>query len=161
MASAPGLLNPIRLMSARCLPSRNMRGLGFPSCGCNVMPPISDQPKPRCPHWSKHSAFLSIPAARPTGLSKERLNTRLGTLGERYSKREMPTPAEILSAAKEREWAFSESCTATRGRANNRYPSPIQTIGPGRHPSSVPSLRRVDGREIRGSCRGCAPAVAQ
>ena len=37
---------------------------------------------------------------------------------------------------------------ATAGRTNTRQNNPIQTNGLGRHPSRVPSLRTVNGRDV-------------
>ncbi len=53
---------------------RNIRGRGLPSCGSAVTPPTSTCPKPSEPNTSGTSAFLSNPAATPTGLSNEQPN---------------------------------------------------------------------------------------
>ncbi len=44
--SAPSLLKPIRLTTARSAGSRNSRGCGLPGCGSPVTVPISTWPKP-------------------------------------------------------------------------------------------------------------------
>lgn len=65
--SAPLLLKPIRLMIALSSSSRNSRGFGFPDCGLGVMVPTSIPPNPCFNSVGMHSAFLSNPAASPTG----------------------------------------------------------------------------------------------
>ena len=70
-ASAPPLLNPIRLMTAASSTSRNRRGLRLPACAKGVIDPTSVKPKPSPSSASGTSASLSNPAATPTGLGKE------------------------------------------------------------------------------------------
>ena len=71
-AAWPSLLKPMRLMTASSSGRRNSRGLGFPACGFGVTVPISVKPKPSASMASGTSAFLSKPAARPSGLEKLR-----------------------------------------------------------------------------------------
>src|SRR5207244_721019 len=77
----PGLLKPIRLISASSATARNNLGGSFPGCGCQVTPPNSTKPKPRAAHAGTAAAYLSIPAARPRGLGKERPKAATGKLG--------------------------------------------------------------------------------
>ena len=44
--------------------------LGLPDCGFGVTVPISINPKPKLENWLINLAFLSKPAAKPTGLGK-------------------------------------------------------------------------------------------
>src|SRR2546430_1151739 len=66
-ASAPSLLKPMRLITPEISGTRKSRGFGFPGCAFAVTVPISAKPKPRPSHAGSTSAFLSKPAARPTG----------------------------------------------------------------------------------------------
>ena len=68
--SAPSLLNPIRLTIARSALSRKSRGCGLPGWASPVTVPISTWPKPRAASPSMPTAFLSKPAARPSGCGK-------------------------------------------------------------------------------------------
>ena len=67
---APSLLKPNRLITASSASSRNRRGRGLPGWGFGVTPPASTNPKPSRNSASVTSAFLSNPAANPTGLGK-------------------------------------------------------------------------------------------
>ena len=71
-ASAPSLLKPSRLITASSASSRNRRGRGLPGCGSGVTVPTSTKPKPSRSSASGTSAFLSKPAAMPTGLGNVR-----------------------------------------------------------------------------------------
>jgi hypothetical protein len=77
-ASTPSLLKPSRLITAWCSGSRNMRGLGLPSCGRGVTVPISTKPKPSANRASMWSPFLSMPAASPTGFGNSSPNALTG-----------------------------------------------------------------------------------
>ena len=54
---------------------RNNLFLGFPICPFGVTVPISIKPNPKLDSSLKRSAFLSKPAARPTGLGNLIPNT--------------------------------------------------------------------------------------
>ena len=69
-ASIPALLNPKRLITARSSLSRNRRGRGLPGCGRGVTAPTSMNPNPARASGASASAFLSNPAANPTGLGR-------------------------------------------------------------------------------------------
>ena len=69
-AERPSLLKPRRLITASSASSRNTRGRGLPSCGRKVTVPISTKPKPSRSSASGTCAFLSKPAAMPSGLGK-------------------------------------------------------------------------------------------
>ena len=65
--SKPSLLKPNRLMTAASSGRRNRRGRALPSCGRGVSVPTSTKPKPSLSIAPGTSAFLSNPAARPSG----------------------------------------------------------------------------------------------
>ena len=71
-ASAPWLLKPIRLITARSGTSRNSRGRGFPSCAIAVIVPTSMCPNPSAYSPLAARTSLSKPAATPNGDSKLR-----------------------------------------------------------------------------------------
>src|SRR3546814_94612 len=56
-----------------------MRGFGLPGCGRGVTVPTSTKPKPSRAHASRHSPFLSSPAARPTRLAKRKPSSSPGS----------------------------------------------------------------------------------
>src|SRR3546814_734588 len=56
-----------------------MRGFGLPGCGRGVTVPTSTKPKPSRAHASRHSPFLSSPAARPTRLAKRKPSSSTGS----------------------------------------------------------------------------------
>ena len=68
IASQPWLLKPKRLIEARSSLRRNSRGFGLPGCAIGVAAPTSIKPKPALDKGATTSAFLSKPAAKPTGL---------------------------------------------------------------------------------------------
>src|SRR4051812_13069273 len=75
-ASSPSLLKPSRFTSARSSGSRNRRGRGFPACGFGVTVPTSTNAKPWRSSAAKASAFLSKPAASPSGCGRARPASR-------------------------------------------------------------------------------------
>jgi hypothetical protein len=77
-ASAPSLLNPNRLISPCCAGSRNTRGRGFPGCAFAVTVPASINPNPNAAQAGSATAFLSNPAASPTGFGNFNPNTSRG-----------------------------------------------------------------------------------
>ena len=79
--SRPVVVEPIRLTMARSNGSRNSRGVGLPGCGCPVTVPISTDPNPNAARASIPWAFLSNPAASPSGLATRRPNTSNARLG--------------------------------------------------------------------------------
>ena len=68
--SAPSLLKPIRFTTARSAGSRNSRGRGLPGCGSPVTVPTSTNANPSAASASMPTAFLSKPAASPSGPGK-------------------------------------------------------------------------------------------
>jgi hypothetical protein len=62
------LFSPIRLTNALSGKSLKRRGLLFPGWGSGVTVPISINENPNEENSLKNSAFLSNPAASPTGL---------------------------------------------------------------------------------------------
>ena len=82
MAAAPSLLKPKRLMTARSRDRRNRRGRGLPGCGRGVAAPTSTKPKPARPSAATAWAFLSRPAARPSGFGRSRPARRVASRGE-------------------------------------------------------------------------------
>ena len=80
-SSTPSLLKPIRLIMAWSSLRRNNLFLGFPACPFGVSVPISINPNPKLDNCLYKTAFLSKPAARPTGLGNFKPNTSLSKLG--------------------------------------------------------------------------------
>ena len=113
--SAPRLLKPIRLITARSSTSRNSRGLGLPACGRGVIEPTSANPKPRPKSWSGTSASLSNPAAIPSGLG----NCSPATSTARGPVFGGPARGETASALTVRRWASSGSILKSSGRARS------------------------------------------
>ncbi len=61
--------------------------LGLPDCDFGVTVPISIKPKPKLENWLINLAFLSKPAAKPTGLGKsipKSLVLKIGWLTLKY-----------------------------------------------------------------------------
>ena len=71
ITSAPSLLNPKRLIAARSSLRRKSLGLALPGCGRGVAAPTSRNPKPAFDKGAIAVAFLSKPAASPTGLGNK------------------------------------------------------------------------------------------
>src|SRR5208283_3774036 len=94
-------------MTARSSSRRNTRGRGLPGCGSGVSVPTSTKPKPSPGVASKTSAFLSKPAARPTGLSKESPKARV-------FKRASPTGGETFG--RRRKAAIVARCAVSGSR---------------------------------------------
>ncbi len=92
IASAPSLLKPKRLIAARSSVSRNRRGRGLPGCGRGVAAPTSRKPKPARISGASATAFLSKPAARPTGLGSASPASRVASRGERHRPRQRRRP---------------------------------------------------------------------
>jgi hypothetical protein len=63
-ASAPALLNPIRLTIARGT-NRNKRGVGLPGWGRGVTVPTSTKPNPNAAHAVRASAIFIEPRRQP------------------------------------------------------------------------------------------------
>ncbi len=114
--SAPSLLKPSRLITAWSRSSRNRRGRGLPICGCGVTVPTSTKPKPSRSRASGTSAFLSKPAAIPTGLGKLSPKARTASLG---SSAVSFTKGGIFSAAIASRCASSASSNRNSGRASD------------------------------------------
>ena len=118
MACDPTLLNPIRLISACCSPSRNILGRGFPCCACSVIPPTSMKPNPSVSQALRVAPCLSMPAANPRGflnVNPSKL-TGLAILGRlrRRSQRPIPFASIKRRPRRARAWACSEPCTAKK-----------------------------------------------
>lgn len=64
------IVEAMRLITASCWGRRNMRGLGLPACGSGVTAAYFHKAKPQGQQGINMRAFLSIPAARPTGLGR-------------------------------------------------------------------------------------------
>ncbi len=92
---------------------RNTRGLGFPSWGTGVTDPTSTKPKPNPNNPSTASAFLSKPAASPTGFANERPQTSSSrTSGSgRVSRGTSPCAAAQIASL----WASSGSNSLNTG----------------------------------------------
>ena len=77
--------------------SRNSRGLGLPGCACTVTLPTSTKPNPSAAQAGIATAFLSKPAARPTGLGKLRPNARtLARVRHRAGRADDPERGGVL-----------------------------------------------------------------
>jgi hypothetical protein len=70
MSSTPILLKPILFIIASSLISLNNLFFGLPSWAFGVTVPISIKPKPKVENSLYKRAFLSKPAAKPTGFGK-------------------------------------------------------------------------------------------
>ena len=81
IASSPSLLKPKRLIIACWSGRRKQRGWGLPGWGRGVTVPTSTEPKPSASRPSMASAFLSKPAAMPTGLGKSSPHSRWASTG--------------------------------------------------------------------------------
>ena len=79
--SRPLLLKPILLIMPLSSLRRNNLFLGFPSWPKGVVVPISIKPKPKFASSLYKTAFLSKPAARPTGLENFSPNNSLSNAG--------------------------------------------------------------------------------
>jgi hypothetical protein len=107
MASIPSLLKPKRLMAAWSSVRRKRRGLALPVCGRGVAPPTSRKPKPVRDSGAMASAFLSNPAARPTGLGSDIPASVVSSRGEVTGPDSGSIP--VFSAAMASAWARSGS----------------------------------------------------
>ena len=118
-ATAPSLLNPSRLMTARSSFSLNTRGRGFPGCGLGVTPPISMNPNPAPSSGPIASPFLSKPAASPSGFGR--------SIPDRLTE----SPGEACTDAVGARPAFSarrDSRCAVSGSRHPRSPSPTRSV---------------------------------
>ena len=82
ICSMPSLLKPKRLIAALSSVSRKSRGLGLPGCGSGVAAPTSIKPKPDAKRPLTACAFLSKPAASPTGLGNSSEPIRVRKRGD-------------------------------------------------------------------------------
>ena len=129
-ASWPSLLKPSRLITASSLVSRKIRGLGLPDCGSGVTVPASAKPKPSESNASGTSAFLSYPAAKPSGLGKSIPATRTFKRGSERRLETIGRPhlrAVIESACAVSGSSVNSACRASRSRR------PITLEAPERH----------------------------
>jgi len=118
-ASRPTLLKPKRLISALARTSRNSRGRGLPACGRGVTVPTSMKPKPSCARASMCSAFLSRPAASPTGLGNSSPMARTGDDGTFGASSRSRCDARAASASPSvSRCAVSGSSANSSGRAS-------------------------------------------
>ena len=125
-ASAPCELKPSRLITPASASSRNSRGRGLPACGFGVMVPTSTKPKPTRSSASGTSAFLSKPAAIPTGFGKLSPNTRIASRLSSAAARGSGANFSILIASPCAS-SGSSACKNGRARRSNR---PITVSAP-------------------------------
>src|SRR5512139_587177 len=119
-ASAPSLLKPIRLTTARSSGRRNSRGRGLPGCASPVTVPTSTNEKPSAARASIPSAFLSKPAASPRGPGKvSPMACTCEPEGPRGSRASTGRPAR--SVAKPTRWAVSASTRVKAWSKTQRY----------------------------------------
>jgi hypothetical protein len=120
---APSLLKPKRLIAARSAASRNSRGRGLPGCGRGVAAPTSMKPKPLRDSGRRAVAFLSNPAASPTGFGRSSpasLNPQ-SVRHDRHCARCLTVPS--WSARRAKPWAVSGST-----RRSNDRPSRLDRL---------------------------------
>ena len=148
--SAPALLNPMRLMTARSGMSRNRRGVSLPGCACAVMVPTSMWPKPRRPRPITACAFLSKPAATPNGVGNVRPSARTGCgFGERVKRATrgpMTGQPSMRMTTKPRWWARSGSMRAKKVRKMKSYTSGYSCGRAGNRPCSSRSCSMADSK---------------
>ena len=136
-ASAPSLLNPIRLTTASSRSSRNSRGRGLPVCGFGVTVPISTKPNPSRNNASGASALLSKPAAMPIGLGKFRPNARTASFGSSGrgriggSKRKPWIARRCASSGSNQRNSGSEN--ASKARITAKLRNVVIAVGPRAH----------------------------
>ncbi|MNN62736.1 hypothetical protein D3C81_1780620 [compost metagenome] len=146
IASAPLLLKPIRLISASSGSRRNRRGLSLPGWPFGVTVPTSIKPKPMDENPPTASAFLSRPAASPTGVGKCRPNrstARSAVSGTPYISRIAALPpgtrSDLFSPPMTRWCAFSGSILKKIGLPKCRYST---VLAPSRDHSISPPTPR-------------------
>ena len=168
-ASAPCELKPSRLITPWSASSRNSRGRGLPGCGSGVMVPTSTKPKPTRSRASGTSAFLSKPAAMPTGFGKLSPNTRSAS---RLSSRGAGGSGANFSILIASPWASSGSSARRNGRARRSskpitVPAPEKPAGrrsrraaaaPSAPPTAAARRRDAETDRRRGSAPISAPA---
>ena len=116
----------MRLIMASASGNLNKRGFGLPAWGLGVTVPTSTNPKPRAARPSKASAFLSRPAAKPTGFGNSSPITVTGksfTLGARAGNNPKRAPAARLSKVK--SWAVSGDSWNNTLRATEYKDTPL------------------------------------
>ena len=143
-AAAPSLLKPSRFTMAWSATSRCRRGRALPGCGTAVTVPTSTNPKPSAANASAARAFLSNPAARPSGLGKSQpsARTRNRASSTTHCRRSIAAPpgtrAATRIAAVPASCARSASIRARTASNSARYSEP-------------PSLSRSTVRTLRDS----------
>src|SRR5699024_7195817 len=104
------------------------RGVGLPGCAEAVTVPTSLKPKPIAPHESTAAAFLSNPAANPSGPGKVRPSTSRASTGSRTPRiRRTSDPSggtrvRSLSSPNTRWWIRSA------GKRNNSFLTSAYTV---------------------------------
>ena len=79
--------------------TRKMRGFGFPGCARAVIVPTSAKPNPSASHAGSATAFLSKPAASPTGLGNVTPKTVRASRGSGFGANFASTGPATFSAA--------------------------------------------------------------
>ena len=168
--SKPALLKPKRLMTAASSCNRNSRGRALPDWGRGVSVPTSTKPKPSLSIAPGTSAFLSKPAASPSGLG----NFRPRTSTERRGSEEAAfAGGAIFKALIAARWAVSggsrfrtrpatlANLTRQGSRKHGRRPLPA-AAGATRPRRSSAGRRKDEGRALRprdGSQRKSSPSA--
>src|SRR5699024_8977357 len=127
--SAPSLLKPMRLRSARCSGIRNRRGRSLPTWPWAVTVPTSTKPNPIAASPVAIVAFLSNPAAIPSGeaISRPKTSVRYPA-GPRPSRRRTTgastgVPARVIALAA--LWCARSGSTFVSARSTICWYTPI------------------------------------
>ena len=134
IACMPSLLKPNRLIAARSSVRRKSLGRGLPGWGRGVAAPTSIKPKPARHSGATAVAFLSKPAASPTGFGRSRPATLVRKRGEVCGPGAGASPPRRARIAKPCAASGSSRCRARR---------PSRSIS-GVMRSLRPSLRGID-----------------
>ena len=151
--SAPSLLKPSRLMTASSSGSRKRRGLGLPGCARAVTVPISAKPKPSASHAGRATAFLSKPAASPSGAGKRTPNTersKRGSSGGANWRSSGPLHSRQCMA----KWCTSSGSKEKRsGRTQQQYRfTPLENVVPSGRCNAFQARERRGTQSQAGRC---------
>ena len=146
--SPPSLLKPMRLITASSRSSRNSRGRGLPVCGFGVTVPISTKPKPSRSSASGASAFLSKPAAMPTGLGKFSPKARTARLGASGGGGACGSSRSPWIARRCASSGSSQRSSGSDKASKARITTPAPECRASRRRGSRSSMHRGDGAEV-------------
>ena len=119
----PSLLKPILLIIPPSSINLKRRFFGLPDCAFGVTVPISTNPNPKSANSLNSTAFLSKPAAKPTGFLNFKPNNsrsrRLSSMG--FGKNNLVKKPKFLRIKKVKWWTFSGSNLKKIGRRSDLY----------------------------------------